>query len=118
MIEQPTTGSGLPGPDGQRPGLGLEAVGLGSHGQAARAGGQPEDPHHALGRARVGRGIAGLETDFPVSERFMADAISNDMPVIVFTVNAPDDLRYLLKLRVSGIETDDPALLVELMRGE
>ena len=62
------------------------------------------------------RGIQGFETDFPVSEAFMKDANENDMPIIVFTVNDAPSLRHLLRLGVAGIETDDPALLVELAR--
>jgi glycerophosphoryl diester phosphodiesterase len=52
-----------------------------------------------------------------VTERFVAAAHERNLPVHVWTVNDPDEMRRLLDLGVDGIMTDRPALLRDVLSG-
>ena len=53
-----------------------------------------------------------------VSQRFLDAARRVGLPVIVWTVNDPEEMRRLLEFGVDGILTDDPAALAEILRQE
>jgi glycerophosphoryl diester phosphodiesterase len=58
----------------------------------------------------VRRGVVPL-----VTERFVRTAHRNDLPVHVWTINDPDEMRRLLELGVDGIMTDAPDVLKQVM---
>ncbi|MBT8396843.1 MAG: glycerophosphodiester phosphodiesterase, partial [Gemmatimonadetes bacterium] len=50
-----------------------------------------------------------------LSPRFMEEAHSRNLPIHVWTVDAPDDMRRLVEMGVDGIQTDRPDLLAEVL---
>ncbi len=58
------------------------------------------------------------ETYFGVkvlSQRFMTEAHARNLPIHVWTVDDPDDMRRLVAMGVDGIQTDRPDLLSEVL---
>ena len=53
-----------------------------------------------------------------VTPRFLRSARQAGLPVIVWTVNRPGEMRRLLDLGVDGILTDDPAALSAVLAGQ
>ena len=51
-----------------------------------------------------------------VDRSFIESAHARNLPVHVWTVNLPEDMRRLLDLGVDGIITDRPDLMLELLR--
>ncbi len=50
-----------------------------------------------------------------VNRRFVREAHRRNLPVQVWTVDAPDDMRRLLAMGVDGIQTDRPDLLADVL---
>ena len=50
-----------------------------------------------------------------LSHRFMAAAHGRNLPIHVWTVDDPDDMRRLVAMGVDGIQTDRPDLLSEVL---
>ena len=50
-----------------------------------------------------------------VSPRFIREAHRRNMPVQLWTVDDPDDMRRLLSWGVDGIQTDRPDLLAAVL---
>ncbi len=60
-------------------------------------------------------GLWGLEFGEDWSASFLGDATTHNMPVFAFTVNDERTMRRLIEIGVSGIETDNPSLLVDIL---
>jgi len=60
-------------------------------------------------------GLWGIELgdDFPAG--LMGEAVAHDLPLLAYTVNDAATMARLVEQGVSGIETDDPALLVSVL---
>ena len=56
----------------------------------------------------------GLELATP---DYVARLRGKGYPVVVWTVNEPEDMRRMIALQVDGIITDRPDLLAEVLRG-
>ena len=60
-------------------------------------------------------GQCGFEFGDDWPPAFIGDAVSHGVPVIAYTVNDEPTMRRLIELGVSGIETDDPSLLLKVV---
>lgn len=62
------------------------------------------------------RGVGGFEVGGNWSEQFSVLARAHRLPVYTYTVNDAPTLRRMIAADVTGIETDDPELLIELLQ--
>jgi glycerophosphoryl diester phosphodiesterase len=65
---------------------------------------------------QIARGIAGFEVGADWSPAFVAAAHAHGMPVYAFTINEEPAMRELIEMGIDGIETDNPSLLLGLVK--
>ena len=61
-------------------------------------------------------GLWGFEIGDYWPPPFVGEAALHDIPAIAYTVNDEPTLRRLIEVGVSGIETDDPSLMLQVAR--
>jgi glycerophosphoryl diester phosphodiesterase len=76
---------------------------------------EPWPPEESLATFQA-RGIEALELGFEPDPELVEAAHSRGMPVYCYTVNREDAMRRLIAIGVDGIETDEPRLLVDIVR--
>jgi glycerophosphoryl diester phosphodiesterase len=65
---------------------------------------------------QIARGFAGFEIAANWSPAFVAAAHARGMPVYAFTINDENAMRELIEMGIDGIETDNPSLLLALVK--
>ncbi|MGH7898979.1 MAG: glycerophosphodiester phosphodiesterase family protein, partial [Candidatus Binatia bacterium] len=61
------------------------------------------------------RGVTAFEMSKDLPAEFIVDAHAHGMPVYAFTINDRPTMRRFLDLGIDGIETDEPARLIEIL---
>lgn len=81
-------------------------------------GDAPPDPGPGYFAAKRAAGLAGLDCKFStVTPAFTAAARAAGMPVWVWTLNEPRDMRTAVSCGSAGITTDNPGMLLDIIAG-